>query len=127
MSKSCPQTDQTLLWLYGESEHDQTAHVANCIGCGSLLEDTTVISAASVTLRPKLARRRWPLIAAVVGLAAVVLLSLAPGPVTPPEPSPAIATVAVTNLLADDPLDDELLALAADFELLSLDFNNELL
>jgi hypothetical protein len=32
----------------------------------------------------------------------------------------------VADLLADDPLDDELLALAADVELLVLDFENEL-
>jgi hypothetical protein len=121
MNDSCPQTNETLLWLYGESTQDQTAHIAACAACSLLLDDVEVVVAASSRLSQVQRRRRWPLVAMAIGVAAVALLAVSQSPVAPVQP------VAVADLLADDPLDDELLAFAADVELLSLDFENELL
>ena len=121
MNGPCPQTNETLLWLYGESAQDQTAHVAACATCSLLLDDIEMVTAASEGLSRVRTRRRWPLVAMAIGLAAVALLAVSQPPVSPVQP------VAVADFLADDPLDDELLAFAADVELLSLDFENELL
>ena len=121
MNVPCPQTNETLLWLYGESTQDQTAHVAACASCALLLEDIEMVTAASEGLRQVQRRRRWPLVAMAIGLAAVALLAVAQFPSEPVTP------VVVIDILAEEPLDDELLALAADVELLVLDFENELL
>jgi hypothetical protein len=120
MNHPCPQTNETLLWLYGESAQDQTAHVASCASCALLLDDIEMVTAVSEGLRQVQRRRGWPLVAMAIGLAAVALLAVSQPSVAPVQP------VTVADLLADDPLDDELLALAADVELLILDFENEL-
>ncbi len=142
---NCPQSESTLLWLYGDVPDAPTDHLAQCAECQQLVaEHEAVVSALGPALgalsepggvAPVAANLRWRAVRAVatvaVGIAAVGLWTMrAPSP-DPPEgarvaveagPAAVVDTaVAQVGVRIDDGVDLRLDDLEWEVDALTLD------
>ena len=79
---SCPNTDQTLLWLYGESDDpDAALHVSTCASCTEVVATHEAVQGVVAPLAPQLSvrpapantQRWWPVVAMVAAATLLVV------------------------------------------------------
>ena len=132
MSETCSERGRTLLWLYGESVEDMTAHVAVCDECFEVVDQHTAVTGAVAGWEPKKReevlpsnRVGWVWLGGVTAIAAVVFLAVVnlgdDGQLKEEKPQGQERVVVAFGF--DSEIDQELMALDSEIEDLTFDLS----